>query len=87
MERVCFDNLSKEKEKKGESNAVQGLERNELSLTDVNRLKHVYGTNNQSISVSAAEIGQTQKRLEILYPNCKVQWSFAERICLRNKAY
>ena len=39
---------------------------NQLSLTDVNRLKHVYGTNNQSISVSAAEIGQTQKRLEKL---------------------
>lgn len=43
--------------------------------------------NKRSISVSVAEIGQTQKRLEILYPNCKVQWSFAERICLRNKAY
>lgn len=32
MERVCFDNLSKEKEKKGESNAVQGLERNEALI-------------------------------------------------------
>lgn len=62
------------------------IETNKLSVADVDKLKHVYGTNNNIVSVSIAEIEQTKKRLEMLYPNCKVQWSFAERICLRNKS-
>lgn len=49
------------------------IETNKLSVADVDKLKHVYGTNNNIVSVSIAEIEQTKKRLEVLYPNCKVQ--------------
>ena len=58
---------------------------NQLTLEDVNRLKNIYGTNNTSVSVSTTEIKQMKERLEVLYPNCKVQWSFAERICFQSR--
>ena len=54
---------------------------NQLTIEDVYRLRNIYGTNNTSVSVSSTEIKQMKERLEVLYPNCKVQWSFAERIC------
>ncbi len=60
---------------------------NQLTIEDVYRLRNIYGTNNTSVSVSTTEIKQVKERLEVLYPNCKVQWSFAERICLRNKSH
>ena len=60
---------------------------NQLTIEDVYRLRNIYGTNNTSVSVSTTEIKQMTERLEVLYPNCKVQWSFAERICLRNKSH
>lgn len=60
---------------------------NQLTIEGVYRLRNIYGTNNTSVSVSTTEIKQMKERLEVLYPNCKVQWSFAERICLRNKSH
>lgn len=41
------------------------IETNKLSVADVDKLKHVYGTNNNIVSVSIAEIEQTKKRLEV----------------------
>ena len=38
------------------------IETNKLSVADVDKLKHVYGTNNNIVSVSIAEIEQTKKR-------------------------
>ena len=48
---------------------------NQLTIEDVYRLRNIYGTNNTSVSVSTTEIKQMKERLEVLYPNCKVQWS------------
>ena len=42
----------------------------------------------KSLACEAVKKSKKMKeRLEVLYPNCKVQWSFAERICLKNKSH
>lgn len=58
----------------------------QITLRDVQRLRRKVGTNGKSVSVTEQEILKMQKQLETLYKGT-VQMSFAEKICLKNKAY
>lgn len=82
MERACFDNLSKEKEKKGESNAVQGLERNEALIKSLLPLiaseekegvsieKYLF----ERLGIDASLLSEDKKKL--------IQKNFIHLICL-----
>lgn len=59
---------------------------NSLTVDDVDRLRKASGTNGRSITLSDFEIQQVYRRLQVLFPKSRIQWSFAEKVAFHNKA-
>ena len=58
----------------------------QITLRDAQRLRRKVGTNGKSVSATEQEILDMKKQLEKFYAGT-VQMTFAEKICLKNKAY
>lgn len=58
-----------------------------LTLEDVEILRRKRAVGSAQYSFTAAQIEQARLHLQTLYPNCRVQTSFAEKILLLNKIY
>lgn len=58
-----------------------------LTIYDIEKLRRKNtGTNGTSVSASEQEVKDMQKHLGTIYTG-RIQMSFAEKICLRNKEY
>jgi len=58
-----------------------------LTLEDVEKLRRKRAVGSAHYSFTAAQVEQARLHLQTLYPNCRVQTSFAEKILLLNKIY
>lgn len=59
----------------------------QLTRKDIEKLlKEKPGTNNRAVSATENEVQEMHKHLGGIYPG-RVQISFAEKICLRNKEH
>lgn len=58
-----------------------------LTLEDVEKLRRKMAVGSAQYSFTAAQIEQARLHLQTLYPDCRVQTSFAEKMLLLNKIY
>lgn len=58
-----------------------------LTLEDVEELRRKRAVGSAQYSFTAVQIEQARLHLQTLYPDCRVQTGFAEKMLLLNKIY